>query len=65
MMKRPEELDVPHWARSMVDNYRSQMALPTRVTDRMIYARLQRCYGWEPDQIIEQVAHLIKETEDM
>lgn len=59
----PNELDVPHWARSMVDNYRRSQKLPERVTDRMIYARLQECSGMDQELIEDAVRDLIAETE--
>ena len=59
----PKELDVPHWARSMVDNYRRSQSLPERVTDRMIYARLEECSGCEQADIELAVGDLIAETE--
>lgn len=54
----PKELDVPHWAKSMVDNYRRSQNLPAEVTDRMIYARLEECRGMDPDDIEESVGYL-------
>jgi hypothetical protein len=57
----PKELDVPHWATSMVGNYRSSQQLPLEVTDRMIFARLQECQGMDQEDIEEQVGHLSKE----
>jgi len=61
-MERPKELDVPHWAGSMVDNYRRSLNLPQRVTDRMIYARLEECRGMQLEDIEEAVKDLIEET---
>lgn len=46
-MAQPKELDVPHWARAMVDNYRASQSLPPEVTDRMIYARAEQCAGMD------------------
>lgn len=63
MAERPNEKDVPHWARSMVENFRRQLELPERVTDRMIFARLEECRGMMPDDELEMVQCLIKETE--
>jgi hypothetical protein len=57
----PKELDVPHWATSMVGNYRSSHNLPLEVTDRMIFARLQECQGMDPEDIEEAVGHLREE----
>lgn len=59
----PKELDVPHWARSMVANYRTSLELPARVTDRMIYARTQECFGMNQEDIQDGVHDLIEETE--
>ena len=59
----PKELDVPHWARSMVANYRTSQKLPERVTDRMVFARLQECSGMDPADVEEAVGDLIAETE--
>lgn len=60
----PKELDVPHWAASMVSNFRSELKLPERVTDRMIFARLQETHGMNPDDEKEMVHSLITETEN-
>ena len=61
-MTAPKELDVPHWARAMVSNYRTEQKLPDRVTDRMIYARLEECRSMMPDDISAAVRDLIGET---
>lgn len=58
----PKELDVPHWAASTVRNYRTELQLPERVTDRMIFARLQETHGMNPDDERVLVGSLINET---
>ncbi len=39
---RPQELDVPHWARATVKRTRERLGLDPKLTDRMIYAALLR-----------------------
>lgn len=58
----PKEVDIPHWARSMVDNFRRELQLPERVTDRMIFARLQETSGMNPDDERVMVGNLVNET---
>jgi hypothetical protein len=58
----PVELDVPHWATSMVGNFRRELKLPTEVTDRMIYARLTETSGMDPDLEREMVRSLLAEV---
>lgn len=41
-MARPVELDVPHWAIDVVGMAREQIQFDSKVTDRMIYARILR-----------------------
>lgn len=57
-MDRPKELDVPHWAQSMVGNYRRNLALSEAVTDSMIYARLEECGSMDPEDITAAVGNL-------
>jgi hypothetical protein len=47
----------------MVDNYRRSQKLPERVTDRMIYARIEECGAMDQSDIEEAVGELIAETE--
>lgn len=63
-MNMPKELDVPHWAIAMVNNHRSKLSLPERVTNRMIFARLQETKGMMPEDEEEMVRSLIEETAD-
>jgi hypothetical protein len=58
----PKELDVPHWARSMVSNFRTELSLPEAVTDRMIYARLEETRGTDPEFELDRVRDLIEEV---
>ena len=60
-MERPKELDVPHWAKPIVDNYRERLNLPTRITDRMIYARVSEGETYLQRMVIS----LVHETEGM
>ena len=62
-MTTPKELDVPHWARAMVSNYRRSQNLPLAVTDRMIFARLEECGGMDPEDIEESVGNLRDEVQ--
>lgn len=61
MKKRPEELEVPSWAGSMVGNYRASQKLPPEVTDGMIFARIEKFRGCNPDDIEDMVGHLREE----
>lgn len=65
--KPPAELDVPHWASSMVANYRSGgqerlSPLPAYVTDRMIFARVEECCGMDHADIEAAVRELIEDA---
>jgi hypothetical protein len=61
-MSTPTELDVPHWATSMVDNFRRSQTLPSEVTDRMIFARLEECRGMDVADIEDAVGDLRDEV---
>ena len=63
-MTKPRERDVPHWAMSMVGNYRSSQKLPPEVTDRMIYARIEECRGMNPEDIEDSVGSLRDEIKE-
>lgn len=58
----PRELDVPHWARAMVDNYRRDLKLPAEVTDRHIYAVLVEAHGADPDVIQDMLREMEQEV---
>lgn len=62
MKNKPAELPVPSWAGSMVSNYRRSQNLPDRVTDGMIFARIEEYRSMDPDDIEEMVGLLAKET---
>jgi len=55
-------LPVPSWATSMVSNYRRSQNLPDRVTDEMIFARLEDCRGMNPEDIEQAIDALIDEV---
>lgn len=59
----PAELEVPSWAGAMVANYRRSQSLPDRVTDKMIFARIEECRGCDAADIELAVGDLIAETE--
>lgn len=48
----PQELDVPHWARRVVNKYRFDAQLPAAFTDRMIYAQLVKLGEMESKEIV-------------
>lgn len=58
----PEERDVPHWARQVVEHHRRELELPERVTDRMIYARLVETQGLSPERERARLLSLAAET---
>jgi NTP pyrophosphatase (non-canonical NTP hydrolase) len=60
---KPKELDVPHWAHVTVGKYRAEAKLPERVTDRMIYARIQEMRDRTGCEILAAVERLAVETE--
>lgn len=63
-MELPKEIPVPHWAQAMVGNYRRAAALPSSVTDEMIFARLEEVRGCEAEDISEAIAELKQEVEN-
>jgi len=46
----------------MVSNYRRSQNLPDRVTDEMIFARLEDCRGMNPEDIEQAIDALIDEV---
>lgn len=61
-LRRPSELDVPHWARGVVNNYRNELQLPAKITDRMIYARIAELDSHRTEDILEAVRSLLNEV---